>query len=877
MRRILVIPLILTVWSGDISAQKKSYTAVRLNDERIVIDGVPDDEAWSAVEWEGDFIQLRPYENRKPSQQTTFKILYDDNYIYALIRAYDSSPDSIVRRMTRRDEGEGDLLGIGFDSYHDLRTAFVFLINAAGVKSDAVVTEDNGNWDYSWDPIWYVKTSIDDKGWIAEMKIPLTQLRFGKKENYIWGLQVGRVVFRKDEESGWCLIPLNAPGWVSYFGELYGIKGIKPRKQKDIIPYMVASVERYEKSDEDPFLTGKGSKISGGLDAKFGLTNDFTMDLSINPDFGQVEADPSVVNLTAFETYYEEKRPFFIEGRNIMNFSLTSGGPLSSDNLFYSRRIGRPPQLYPDTDDDDEYVKSPSNTTILGAFKITGKTRNGWSLGVLESITQREITEIDSSGYRRTEPVEPLTNYSLVRLQKDLNEGNTRIGGMLTATNRQLDNPVLRKLHSSAYTGGFDFNHQWKDKTYYFTLQTIFSHVSGTKEALVETQTSAPYYFQRPDAPHLKVDSNLTSLTGFGGTITGGRAGNSKWPFLVWITWRSPSLELNDIGYLYNPDIIQQIFWAGYQNYEPFSIFRVLLLNFNQWYGCTFGIEKLYFGGNFEFNANFKNYWYTTIGFSYDTRNASPVELRGGPMLFFSPVINLYYNFSTDSRKKLVLSAGVNHNIGTEHQFHYMIMNAGISWRINKAIKIDLSPNVVYFKNNIAYVENVEDSLMMQHYIRGTLNQIETSLTIRLTYNITPDFTIQYYGMPFVSAGDYNQYKYISDPSAGRFSDRFIPLLPEQIYPVYDGDDLTYSIHLNGDGTEDYSFGNPDFNSFQYRSNLVARWEYLSGSTVYLVWSFTQNRYKNEGNYSFEDDMGEIFRVHPHNVFLIKFSYRFGL
>ena len=559
-----------------------------------------------------------------------------------------------------------------------------------------------------------------------------------------------------------------------------------------------------------------------------------------------------------------------------MDYILTTGGPLSSDNLFYSRRIGRSPHLYPDTD-DDEYVKSPSNTTILGAFKITGKTRSGWSLGVLESITQREIAEIDSSGYRHTEPVEPLTNYSLVRIQKDMNEGNTRIGGMLTATNRQLDDPVLQKLRTSAYTGGFDFNHQWKDKTYYITLQTIFSHVSGTKESMIETQISAPRYFQRPGAPHLKVDSSLTSLTGFGGTLTGGRAGNSKWPFLIWVTWRSPSLELNDLGYLYNPDIIQEVFWVGYQNYEPFSIFRQLFLNFKQWYGCTFGPEKLYFGGNFEVNANFKNYWHATIGISYDTRNASPADLRGGPMLFYSPVINLYYNFSTDSRKKLVLSAAANHNIGTDSQFNYMNFSTGISWRVNKALKIELSPNVVYFKNNIAYVENVEDSLAMLHYIMGTLKQIETSLTMRLTYNITPDFTVQYYGMPFVSAGDYSRYKYILDPSARRFTGRFNNFLPEQITTLYDGDDLSYSISLNDDGIEDYNFGNPDFNSFQYRSNLVARWEYLPGSTVYLVWSFTQNRYKNEGDYSFVDDMGEIFRVHPHNVFLIKLSYRFGL
>lgn len=876
MKHIPFLLICLFFFCSIIYGQKKSCNAIRLNSGEINIDGVADDEAWSTIEWTGDFIQIKPYENREPTQQTAFKILYDNNYIYVLIRAYDTSPDSIEKRMTRRDNSEGDFVGIGFDSYRDLRTAFVFLVNAAGVKVDATVTEDGGNWDYNWDPIWYTKTSIDNEGWVAEMQIPITQLRFGKEDRYIWGLQVGRFLFRNNEEIAWSLIPNNAPGWVSYFGELHGIEGINPKKQKDISPYVVTSIERYEKSDDDPFLTGKGSNISGGLDGKFGLTNDLTLDFTINPDFGQVEADPSVVNLTAFETYYEEKRPFFIEGRNIMNYQLTNGGPLSSDNLFYSRRVGRPPQLYPDTD-DNEYIKSPTNTSILGAVKITGKTRKGWSIGILESVTQQEIADIDSLGYRTNEPVEPLTNYSLVRVQKDMNESNTRIGGMLTATNRQLNDPILKNLHTAAYSGGLDFNHQWKDKTYYFTLQSIFSHVTGSKKAITETQTTAPHYFQRPDASHFKVDSNRTGLTGFGGTLMTGRAGNSKWPFLIWVTWRTPSLELNDMGYLYTSDVIQEIFWVGYRNYEPFGIFRQFFMNFNQWYGSSFGMERLYTGGNFEVSATFTNFWNASISFSYDARNAAPAELRGGPMLYNSPVLYMYYYFSTDNRKKLIFSSGVFQNIGTEKQFNYINLNSGITWRVNEALKIDLSPNIVFNKNNLAYVNNAEDSLLVVHYVRGTLDQIETSLTMRLTYNITPDFTIQYYGMPFVSAGDYSQYKYITDPDARRFTDRYNNYSTQQVTPVYNGDDLLYSVDRSGNGREDYSFDNPDFNSFQYRSNLIVRWEYQPGTVAYLVWSFTQNRYKNEGSYSFVDDMGEIFKVQPHHVFLLKLSYRFGL
>ncbi len=870
----LLVVLFFFVPAGR--AQDKTYTAVRISGEKPGIDGIFDEGIWDQAVWEDDFIQLKPFEKRPPRQKTAFKILYDNDNIYVAIKAYDTAVDSIVRRMARRDEFEGDYVGIGFDSYHDLRSAFVFVVNAAGVKVDAAVTEDGGQWDYNWDPVWYVKTTADASGWNAEMQIPLTQLRFGKQVSYTWGLQVGRHLFRYGEESAWKFISSNAPGWVSFFGELHGIQGINPKKQKDITPYVVTSLERYEKGDEDPFLTGKGSRISGGLDGKFGLTNDLTLDLTINPDFGQIEADPSVVNLTAFETYYEEKRPFFIEGRNIMTYIITSGGPLSGDNLFYSRRIGRSPHIIPETD-DGIYVKMPANTAILGAFKITGKTRKGWSVGILDAVTRRETAVIDSFGRLYRVPVEPLTNYSLLRIKKDLNEGNTRIGGMLTSTNRNIDDPYMNELRTSGYTGGIDFYHQWNNKTFYFNAKSIFSYISGSKEAILETQTAAPRFFQRPGAPHLSVDSSLTSLTGFGGTLTGGRAGNSKWPFLIWLTWRSPSLELNDIGYQYTPDILQEVIWIGYQNFEQTGIFRDLYVGFSQWYGTTFGLEKVYLGANIESNANFTNYWHAYSGISFDTWQRSTSDLRGGPALVYSPTITINYNLATDSRKKLIFSCGGTHNIGTEKQFNYMNFYAGLTWRASKALRIELTPRLLINNNHIAYVNNIEDSVAVDHYIRGSLNQIETSLTIRLTYNITPDFTIQYYGMPFVSAGDYSNYKYITNASAGRFYDRYNNFLPGQITEMGYNDEITYSVNTNNDGREDYSFDNPDFNTFEYRSNLIARWEYNPGSTVFLVWSFTQSRYKNEGSYSFSEDMGEIFRIKPHHVFLVKISCRFGL
>ncbi|MBN2519321.1 MAG: carbohydrate binding family 9 domain-containing protein, partial [Bacteroidales bacterium] len=374
-----------------LSEPKKIYVTKKIEGNPPEIDGLVNEAVWDNIEWSNGFKQTAPFENIEPSQKTSFKILYDENNLFIAIKAFDAYPDSIEKRLTRRDEESGDKVGIGLDTYHDLRTAFIFIVNASGVKSDAIVTEDGGNWDYSWDPIWFVKTSINAEGWVAEIKIPLSQLRFGKQDVYLWGLNIGRTLFRKSEESLWQFISPKAAGWVSLFGELQGIKGIKPHKQKDIVPYIVSNFEKYEKEDGNPFAPGKEWHLNGGLDGKFGVTNDFTLDFTINPDFGQVEADPSEVNLSTFETRFEEKRPFFIEGRNILNFGLTPGdSPLSGDNIFYSRRIGRQPQYSPEYDDSYEFMDIPSYTTILGAFKLTGKTKDGWSVGVLESVTQNE-------------------------------------------------------------------------------------------------------------------------------------------------------------------------------------------------------------------------------------------------------------------------------------------------------------------------------------------------------------------------------------------------------------------------------------------------------------------------------------------------------
>ncbi|HZK95655.1 MAG TPA: DUF5916 domain-containing protein, partial [Prolixibacteraceae bacterium] len=393
-----LLTFIFAVIANQLIAQnqpKKEYYALQCDTTDISIDGKLNDPAWLKANWQDDFIQYQPSEGKAPGQKTDFAILLDENFIYVGFKAWDTNPDSIVQRLSRRDEMDGDFVAVQFDSYFDKRTAFSFMVNAAGIKNDYIVSNDGEVEDNTWDPIWLVKTSRDQLGWYAEMRIPLTQLRFEGNGEQTWGLQVARMLFRKQEISVWQPSSKKTAGWVSQYGELKGLKNLKSRKIADITPYLVARTDRYEKEAGNPFKqSGKNSQLSGGVDGKLGITNNLTLDFTINPDFGQVEADPSQVNLTSYETFFQEKRPFFIEGKNILSFPLMFGdGDLAADNLFYSRRIGRRPHYSPDIN-DDEYIDAPEFTKILGAAKITGKTKEGWSVGLLESLTGEEFAHI---------------------------------------------------------------------------------------------------------------------------------------------------------------------------------------------------------------------------------------------------------------------------------------------------------------------------------------------------------------------------------------------------------------------------------------------------------------------------------------------------
>ncbi|UCG26902.1 MAG: carbohydrate binding family 9 domain-containing protein, partial [Bacteroidales bacterium] len=752
--------------------EKRKFEATRLETGDLIIDGLLNEPAWQEGKWFGDFIQHDPYEGIEPSQQSSCMILYDNDNIYIAFRAFDTSPDSISKRRSRRDDIDGDFVAVQFDSYFDRRTAFTFIVNAAGVKMDGVFTSDGESEDWTWDPIWWVNSNIDEQGWTAEMKIPLSQLRFGNSNNQVWGLQLARMLFRKEEMSLWQHIPKDASGWVHNFGELHGISNIRPRRQVEIAPYVVGSLERFKKVESNPFETGKRSKLSGGVDGKIGVTNNLTLDFTVNPDFGQVEADPSQVNLTAYETFFEEKRPFFIEGRSILSLPLMFGdGDLASENLFYTRRIGRRPQYHPDVD-GNAYIDYPDNTSILGAAKLTGKTKNGWSIGFLESVTAEEKAEIDNEGARSFETVEPLTNYLVGSIQKDFREGQTVVGGMFTSINRKIDNPNLEFLHSDAYTGGLNFSHDWKDRTYNVSFKTYFSHVRGSEEAIIRTQRSSARYFQRPDANYMELDSSRTSLSGSGGVISIGKIGSGHVRFATFLSWKSPGLEVNDLGFFQSTDEILQVLWIGYRIWEPFSIFRNLNINLNQWNAWDFGWHRNVTGGNINFHTQFKNYWNFGGGINPTGRRLSNSILRGGPSVIMPGNISVFANLRTDNRKKLSGGLMTNHNWGYQGSSRNQRYALQISFKPSNALNLSLFPSLTLSERDLQYI-TVREYGGDARYIFGSIDQKTLVLSLRLNYSITPNLTIQYWGQPFVSAGKYDDFKMITDPKAETYSDLF--------------------------------------------------------------------------------------------------------
>ena len=849
--------------SDSTKAKVRSYTTKRLTTSKPKIDGVLDDACWQDGDWAGNFIQWVPKEGAKPSQTTELKVLYDDKNMYVAIRALDNEADKIQFKAGRRDEFEGDCVGVCFDSYHDHRTGFEFDVTAAGQKIDAILTNP-GNADTNWNAVWYAKVSHDDKGWYTEMEIPLSQLRYSAEDLQVWGMHCWRWVGRLQEESDWETQSSTGPGILYLFGELHGIKGLKKSKRFEVMPYTVSKLKTFQKESGNPFAnTGKSFDTTIGLDAKIGLSSNFTLDLTVNPDFGQVESDPSVMNLTAFETFFDEKRPFFLEGKNIFNFDVDDA------SVFYSRRIGQSQGFTPQLK-SDEFIKMPENTTIYSAEKFSGKTSKGLTVGVIQSITANEKATINSQTGDRKEEVEPLTSYLVGRVQQDFNEGNTVIGGIFTSTNRFTNNPNFNNLNREAYTGGIDILHQWKDKEYFVDFRLIGSNIKGKPEAIARLQNSSAHYYQRSDANYLNLDSTLTRLDGYGGKVKIGKGSKGLLRYSTEVDWRSPGLDLNDVGFMQVADIVKQANNISYFVNKPVSIFRTYNISFYESNTWNFGGEYLNSGAYLNYYCEFLNKWGGNIMLDYTTRTLDTHVLRGGPAMYLPANWQGSLNFHSDGSRKASFGIGTYYSKSYNNAYDCLNVNSSISYRPLNTLKFSMNINLAKNTDQFQYVSTL-DFNDQTRYILAKINQQTAGMTFRVDYNITPELSIQYYGSPFVATGKYSDFKHITNSRSNKFNDRFL----EYTNPVLSGND--YQLTETNSSIADYTISNPDFNFSQFRSNLVAKWEYRPGSSVYLVWSNEQTEYTTPGVSNLLNAYNQINNSYPNNLFLIKLNYWFSI
>ncbi|MGH7664041.1 MAG: DUF5916 domain-containing protein [Gemmatimonadaceae bacterium] len=813
-----------------------------------VLDGRTDDEIWRQARVIDEFLEYEPDEGAETRFRTEARVAYDDRNLYVLVRMYDPAPDSIVSLLARRDvRVPSEQLKLVIDSYHDRRTAYQFAVNPAGVKRDFYVYNDT-NEDPSWDAVWDVATVIDSVGWVAEFRIPFSQLRFANKPEHTFGLMIVRDIARTGERISWPLYHRNVRGYVSQAGDIGGISGIPAPRRVEVTPYVVT------KNVTEPAGSGvynHGQELTGGADIKYGISSNLTLDATINPDFGQVEADPGQLNLSSFETFFEERRPFFLEGTGIFTFN-THCNDIEGDctGLFYSRRIGREPQLLFTPGYFEE--SAPTSTTIVGAAKLTGRLGNGLSVGVLDAVTQREVGAAGRS-------IEPRTNYLVGRLQQDLRDGRSGLGMMLTAVNRRMDQHTDAFLRGNAYTGGLDLRHRFFDGNYEVAAYIAGSYVTGSAEAIAATQRSGVHRYQRPD-DDLAYDPTRTSLGGDAERISIGKFGGGITRFQTVYQRFSPGFEINDVGFLSRADEQMLRNWFSFQLNTPAMFYRRAFLNFNQWSYWTVGGLPTAFGFNFNSHVELKNTWWAHMGANigdftetYDDRVA-----RGGPAVRNSSDWEIWSGMELDRRKSITptVFAGVFGSDGGRS--HGWWIDPQVSLRARSR----LSGSV-----GMRYQERVSDDQWHSnfgssgepgtHYTFARLDQTTVSLTTRLSLTATPNLSLQLYAQPFMSTGTYSNWRELDDPRAEDYDARYRPF-----------DALAAGAESNDPGGIDFK---------QFRSNAVVRWEYRPGSTIFFVWSQGRSAFDpTAAEFSPRQDLDDLFGLHPDNTFLVKASYWFN-
>ena len=830
------------------------------------VDGKLDDAVWQNAQWTSEFVQREPQEGKPATDRTEVAIVYDDDAIYIGARMHSSDPAGVRALVTRRDREESsDQLLISFDTYRDRRTAYSFGVTAAGVRLDYYHASDfENNRDYSYDPVWQAETERSAQGWTAEIRIPFTQLRFNAGIEQIWGINIVRSTPAKNEISYWRLIGRNETGWASRMGQLVGLQGIRPTRRIEMLPYVASDTRLQSEIDaSNPFAEKTKTAVRAGGDVRMGLGPNLTLEATINPDFGQVEADPAEVNLTAYETFFAERRPFFLEGTQLLN----------ARGNFYSRRIGaRPLGSVPGA----TYVEQKSNSTILGAAKLTGRYRSGLSVAALTAFTQEEKAETfrASDGLFSEAIVAPGTFYGAGVVQQEFgNPAKTSSVGYLLVTGVERgmdDGDFLSSLFvDRAYTGIADYRVRWKGGQYDMSAFIAYSWLQGSQSAILNQQVSSRRFFQRPDAWHVEVDSTATTLAGTYLGINHSKLSGKHWLWDIDFYQEGPTFELNDVGRLGSTDDRGVQMNVRYRERTPGKIFR----------SYEFGVahvREYNFGGTPQFNIvevfsnnTLKNYWNVSAYVDYIHPVKSDALTRGGPLMGLGRGVSGGFNVSNRSGSRTRLRAGG--NLSSDELDNWgASATAGISFRPGTQWEVTIDPRVSRSANTRQFITTQVGTgravTYNNRYIFATVDRSELSARFRVNYAITPDLTLETYAEPFASSGRFFDFGEMSAPRVKELR-------------LYGTDGTTISApDVNGRRTvtadaRTFTLSNQDFNARSFRSNMVLRWEWRPGSTLFVVWQQDRSDRLATGEHVKPSDVWSSLSKPGSNFFAIKMNY----
>jgi hypothetical protein len=836
---IVVAAAVLCTATGTGAAGRASTPATGVPEaEAVRIDGELNDAVWATAPPITGFVQREPRDGAPATFETIARIAYDATALYVAVHAIDPEPDRIEGIRTRRDENSpSDWIGVIIDSFHDRRSAFEFAVNPAGVKRDAYWFNDTSS-DPGWDAVWDVAVSRGARGWRAEFRIPFSQLRFTPSPSATFGLAIVRRIARLDELSTWPLLSKNESGYVSRFGTLTGLQLERPPRRLELSPYVVGQLTTQPAALGNPLVSGRETGRAAGLDLKYALRPGLTLTATANPDFGQVEADPAVVNLSAFETFFGERRPFFVEGSGIFRFDVDCNDGTCS-GLFYSRRIGRAPRGIAAVPEGG-FASTPTQTTIAGAAKLTGRLA-GFAIGALNAVTTREDALIATGAAQARQAVEPPTSYTVARARRDFGDQSS-LGFIATSTNRRLDADT-RFLPRAAYTGGADWD--WRlGGRYSLTGFLAMSHVAGDAAAIDLLQRSNVHALHRPDAHTLDYDPTRTSLGGYAARVGINRIAGERVRFSSHWGVKSPGFDINDVGFLQRADQRTMSNWAQWRHDRPSKYLRSFRINLNQWAGWNADGDRLFSGGNVNMHWVLANSWSTGFGVNLNAQGFNDRATRGGPGAYGNGARNLWTYVNSDGRKPVsvsVMAFGSGDGRGTT----MADVSPSVSWRPTTYLRVSAGTSISRNRNASQWIGRHGGA-----YVFGRLDQTTVALTARVNYTVTPALSIQVYAQPFVSAGDYSGFKVLADGRSKDYATRYAPY--------------------------DYP-GNPDFNYRSFRTTNVLRWEYRPGSALFVVWQQGREERAEHGTFDAGRDFGRAFAAPGRDVFLVKWSYWFNM